>query len=134
MSKTYSVYAIICKVNKKIYIGRTTNIKQRINNHFDNLKGNNHKILDLQEDFNKYGIDNFEVYLLEEDIDYTDRKKEYDYMREYNTFDKKYGYNQGDLKSSQKREIEIIKKKPINFYKSNSNKNSNSIKEEKEGK
>lgn len=103
MSKTYSIYAIRCKSNNKLYIGRTTNLKQRVNNHFDNLKGNSHKILDLQEDFNKYGIDNFEVYLLEENIDYTERKKEYDYMREYNTFSKEYGYNQGDLKSSQKK-------------------------------
>lgn len=129
MSKTYSIYAIRCKPNNKLYIGRTTNLKQRVNNHFDNLKGNSHKILDLQEDFNKYGIDNFEVYLLEENIDYTERKKEYDYMREYNTFSKKYGYNQGDLKSSQKKEIKIIKELPINVYKSNCSKNQE-IKEE----
>ena len=50
-------------------------------------------------------------------------------MREYNTFSKEYGYNQGDLKSSQKKEIKIIKELPINVYKSNCSKNQE-IKEE----
>ena len=47
-----------------------------------------------QEDFNKYGINSFELYLIEDNIpDDISLEREQYWMREYKSFDEKYGYN-----------------------------------------
>ena len=95
-NKLHTIYALRCKSNGKLYIGRTTKLDERIKIHFQELKSGRHTNKLLLEDYKKYGRDNFEVYVLEKDIPYSERYKEYEYMRSYNTFDKKYGYNNGD--------------------------------------
>ena len=115
-SKVYLIYGIRCKSNGRIYIGRTTNLKCRLKCHFDQLKLNKHKNELLQNDFNEQGINNFEVYILEDDIPIQDRNKEYDYMHKYNTYDKKYGYNYNDKTNIPRLTLEIKKEMPPNLY------------------
>ena len=60
------IYKITNICNGKIYIGQTTNFKQRVNEHKSDLKHNKHSNPDLQEDYFIYGIDNFKFEILEE--------------------------------------------------------------------
>ena len=62
MSSNCGVYCIRCKVNNKAYIGSSANIKRRWTEHKSLLKTGKHPNKQLQEDYNKYGADNF-LYL-----------------------------------------------------------------------
>lgn len=58
-----AVYGIKSKTTNKIYIGTTKNIQFRINKHFNELCHNRHKTKKLQEDFNKFGFEDFEIII-----------------------------------------------------------------------
>lgn len=118
-NKEYSIYAIRCIENGKLYIGRTTNLKSRIEVHFQELKSGRHTNKEMLEDYKKYGRDKFEIYLLEENIPFTERRKEFKYMENFNTYDKKYGYNTKDKSRRRTKEIEIIKGLPENLFEKN---------------
>lgn len=98
-----AIYAIRCKANGKMYIGKTeaARIRARINQHLQYLERNSHNY-HFQKDFNKYGKDAFEYRVLEiydereaDEIDFH-RLHEYEWMKIYRTTDKKYGYNTED--------------------------------------
>lgn len=96
--KTDSViYALRCTVNGKVYIGRTQNLERRMREHFLELKkGYRERTGDglLQKDFNQYGVDAFEVYVLEENVPPSKaQEREYAWMLEYRATDPKFGYN-----------------------------------------
>lgn len=59
------IYQIINKINNKVYVGQSCNIKNRKGCHFATLKGNYHYNKHLQSAFNKYGVYNFEFSILE---------------------------------------------------------------------
>lgn len=117
--KLHTIYAIRCKENGKLYIGRTTRLEERIKIHFTELRNGRHKIKTLQDDFKKYGAENFEVYVLEENIPYSERMKEYEYMRKYNSFDEKFGYNNGDRRKGNIKKVNYIYELPPNNYEKN---------------
>ena len=62
---TWGVYAIINSESKKIYVGSTKNIKKRIKGHYYDLLKNRHNNSYLQNSFNKYGEESFEIFILE---------------------------------------------------------------------
>ena len=117
--KKFTIYAIRCKKNGKLYIGRTTRLDNRIKSHFCELKTERHNNKLLVEDYKRFGRENFEVYVLEENVPYSKRGKEYEYMRKYNSFDKEFGYNKGDIKKKEVSKIEYIYELPPNLYKNN---------------
>lgn len=59
------VYYIKCKVTNKQYIGSSKNIQSRLSKHFSELFNNKHRNKKLQEEFNKYGYDNFKFDIYE---------------------------------------------------------------------
>lgn len=79
-----TIYGIKCKINNKIYIGQTINYKSRIQYHKNSLRKNEHINPYLQEDYNRYGADNFIFYKIEEDIpDSLNLERETYYMNLY---------------------------------------------------
>lgn len=97
------IYAIRCKENGRLYIGRTYRLKNRIREHFTELrkgyKGSGSKRYgenqaNFQSDFDKYGECAFEVFILQENVQPSlCQSTEAKLIREYNTTDQRYGYN-----------------------------------------
>ena len=77
------IYVIICKINKKMYIGSSMNLDKRIKRHKSDLKGNRHDNKYLQNDWNLFGEDCFEFKVVK-NYDEIDRKSlekiEYNYI------------------------------------------------------
>jgi len=59
------IYKIVCKNNNKFYIGSSTNINKRLNDHVGLLKRNKHSNTYLQDAWNKYGEKNFRYEIVE---------------------------------------------------------------------
>ena len=90
------IYKITNKINSKCYIGQSVNIDKRIYTHFwaafkPNLPSYDYQIYQA---IRKYGVDNFEVSILET-LDVIDKQKlnelEKYYINKFNSF--KDGYN-----------------------------------------
>lgn len=101
---TCGVYMILCKANMKKYIGSSNNIYQRWNSHRSLMKRNIHKNAHLQNSCNKYGINSFEISVLETCDEKDLIERESFWINEYNTFDKKFGYNQEEPSRTQMSE------------------------------
>lgn len=67
----FYIYKIINKINNKIYIGKTSNIKKRLKKHIESMKYSNSTSI-LHKAFKKYGIDNFII----EEIDRCNTQEE----------------------------------------------------------
>lgn len=103
ITKPSAIYAIRCKANGKVYIGRTYDLKRRISEHFYELrKGAKGKTVnkgtrtstDFQKDYDKYGERQFEVYVLQEGVP-PDKCKQAEafWIAEYAATDPSCGYN-----------------------------------------
>jgi group I intron endonuclease len=64
--KIVGIYGIRNMANGKWYIGQSRDVELRKYNHFQNLKRKRHCNPHLQSAFNKYGVDSFEFFLLQE--------------------------------------------------------------------
>jgi len=73
MDNNCGIYCIQNKVNGKLYVGQSINLKRRKTKHFSELKKNCHINKHLQRAYNKYGKENFKfkVLLLCEEDDLT---------------------------------------------------------------
>lgn len=91
------IYKITCKANNKKYIGKATDLELRKQQHFSKLKIGNHPNMKLQDDFNKYGIDNFDFEILEEcPEDKLDHLEDY-YMLSNHSISQGYNQKRGDI-------------------------------------
>lgn len=88
------IYKITNTENNKVYIGESINIRDRWKDHISRLRNNNHRNKHLQTSYNKYGESIFliEVIRIMDDIIELKRVESH-YIKEYNSFDNKYGYN-----------------------------------------
>lgn len=113
-----AIYAIVCKVNNKRYVGKSRNVKKRFSAHKCDLKRetrrkdcNRH----LFSSVKKYGIENFDFVILEEfqSISEDDLKnKELYWMDFYNSCDRGFGYNlrrDSSTKTTVSDETKLIK-------------------------
>lgn len=99
--KPSSIYAIRCKSTGRIYVGRSQDPRARIKSHLLNLSrgandvGNEH----FQADFDKFGAEDFEGYILEEQV-YPGRFREREafWISEYKATDPAHGYNKASMR------------------------------------
>ena len=62
---TPGIYAFRCIITNNHFVGETKNIKHKIATYRTNLLYNRHSNKEFQEEFDKYGIENFELILYE---------------------------------------------------------------------
>ena len=60
-----AIYGIKNKSTDKVYVGSTKHIQRRLMKHFNELYHNRHANKKLQQDFNNYGFDDFEIIIYE---------------------------------------------------------------------
>lgn len=85
------IYLIKNKITKKVYIGSSIQVRQRLLEHLRCLRGNRHHSSHLQNAFNKYGESAFTFSLIEETTQLIKREQYWcDYYKSNN---KKFGYN-----------------------------------------
>lgn len=84
------IYKIVNKVNGKIYVGQSIDIKRRWRSHkFASKTGNTH----LYRSFRKYGLDNFEFIIIALIPKYALNQYEISYINYYSATDQSKGYN-----------------------------------------
>lgn len=87
------IYKIVNKVNNKVYIGQTYDISKRKSAHFNDLKNNRHSNQYLQNAWNKYGGENFELIIIEKcDLKDMDEREIY-WIKYFNSMYNQNGYN-----------------------------------------
>ena len=89
-------YIIGCKVNDKMYVGATRNPSSRYSSHISKLRKNKHSNKSLQNDFNRFGEENFVFRVIDASTDGWRGRKEKEWMEKLKTYDPNYGYNQND--------------------------------------
>lgn len=89
------VYAIQHNQTKRIYIGSSKDVETRYMTHIEALKARKHLSVEMQQDFDAYGND-FSLYVLDTISNRKENKKEYEWMRKYQTNDPEFGYNRKD--------------------------------------
>jgi len=88
------IYAIYNKVNTKLYIGSTNNLRKRLMNHIGGLRSNSHYNSYLQNSWNKYGENNFIYVLIEKVVNIKDLKNREQFYLDLNkSYDREIGYN-----------------------------------------
>lgn len=90
------VYAIRCELNGKVYIGCTIDVKARLQQHLCALR-HGRKLRNAphwQTDYDGFGEDAFQAYVLETDIPWTKRsEREAYWIERYHATDPSFGYN-----------------------------------------
>ena len=102
-----TIYAIKHNQTKRIYIGSTAELEKRYRTHIYSLRKHKHPSKEMQKDFDLYGED-YTVFILGEIRNIDEKRKEYEMMKKYNTFDTAIGYNQGDLKRLKKESSVVM--------------------------
>lgn len=93
MDKLSGIYCIENIIDGKKYIGQSVDLKSRLYQHKTKLKNNKHPNRHLQFSVNKYGLENFKFYIIEEcEIKFLDERERY-YILLYKSDDKSFGYN-----------------------------------------
>lgn len=91
--KVSCIYTITNILDGKIYVGYSSNYKHRIENHLSSLSLSKHTNEHLQRAVNKYGIENFQIEILEECEEKFLTALEHYWCNILNTHNDKYGYN-----------------------------------------
>ena len=74
------IYQIRCLKTQKVYFGESSSILERSGRHLTLLNNNCHECLQLQKDWNQFGIQNFELTIL---ITEENRNKRLELERQY---------------------------------------------------
>ena len=117
------IYMYVNKINGKKYIGQAKNFKKRHRQHIHHSKNNkyNDYYFPIHNAIRKYGIDNFDIVILKENIKTQCLLNlfEYYYIKKYNTLIKNNngynvasgGHNGNVFEGKSKEEMDEIRKK-----------------------
>lgn len=119
MKTELDVYVLTYLPTQKKYVGKTGNLKNRIQNHISCLNVGHHPCKDLQADYNKYGggRDAFRIEIAGKykwHCGDTENDLEYKTMAALKTYDERYGYNTHDCVMQKLRKAEGLE--PIYLY------------------
>lgn len=89
------VYAIRHNVTKRVYIGSSSDVRNRLKNHVYSLRAGKHPVGRMQEDFDKYGED-YSFYIIDAIPTRREAWREYYWMARFGSYDKEKGYNYKD--------------------------------------
>ena len=89
--KICGIYKIENKINHKVYIGQSIDIKERWSAHRRCVKYGDKKDYWLYQAMNKYGLDNFDFSIIEECEPQLLDEKEMYYIQQYDSYN--HGYN-----------------------------------------
>ena len=87
------IYEIKNTINNKVYIGLSSNIRNRFNYHRYALRNSVHTNRFLQGDWDIYGEKNFMFNIIEQCSEDYLSEKEVKFIAMYRATDRKYGYN-----------------------------------------
>ena len=87
------IYMIKNSVTKKVYIGQSIHVRERIKKHLWELKNNKHRNIHLQNAFNKYGIDSFLFGIVEKCPECNLNEAEVFWISFYHSTSEEKGYN-----------------------------------------
>lgn len=91
------IYMIKCLANGKKYIGKAKDLLSRERQHFSKLSVGNHPCIEMQNDYNKYGYENFVFEVLEQcDEDKLNHLEDY-YILSNHTIECGYNSKRGDV-------------------------------------
>lgn len=91
---TQGIYKITNKENGKVYIGQATDIERRFSEHKKQRK------VPIDMYINIFGIDNFDYEIVEEcSLEDLDEKEKF-YIKEYNSIEEGYNYQEGGYNNS----------------------------------
>ena len=124
LEKIMCVYAIKCKIDKKVYVGVTKNLRHRWHRHISYLRAGTHWNKYLQKGFNRYGENNFEIIILVnlESISleqekywihhYTNKNCSYNYTQEEKNILQKWSWkDKPESKAQMIKSLKIAKRK-----------------------
>ena len=103
------IYIIISLVNRKVYIGQSTNIKLRWLGHKEDLRKNRHPNRYLQNAWNKYGEKNFIFSVLEECLEDKLTEREQYWINFYGGINSSHTYNFREASSKGRMSQETLK-------------------------
>ena len=106
--KTITIYMLKNKITNAIYIGQTDNPQRRFIEHKSRANIDKHSNMKLYKAIKKYGMDNFELIILEETTEDLSDSLEQKYIKKYNALsNENYNELQGNniLKSTHKESI-----------------------------
>lgn len=102
-NKKIGIYAILNKLNNKVYIGQSRSITQRWKVHKNLLKNNTHYNRHLQSACNNDGIENFKFMILELcENDVIDKREAY-WINFFKSNTSEFGYNKDSGGSKHKK-------------------------------
>ncbi len=111
------IYKITNTANDKIYIGQSTRLSKRLNEHRKALKNNYHKNQHLQNAYNKYGdVFKIEIIVLCDDELELDNLERY-YIAYYDSMNPAKGYNKESGGNLNKHPSEETRKKMSEAHK-----------------
>jgi len=109
--KINGIFALVNKIDNKVYVRSTTNIETSYDHLVKQLNNNKCKNIRLQKAWNKYGQDNFDYIVLETDCSDLSARKKY-WIQEFKSNELEYGYNLESVKRPWEEERNNYLNKP----------------------